>query len=220
MAMQRQTWSVNALATELGIDRRTVARRLDGATVAERGSRGEPRYRLRDALAAFEPRHHAPAAATVGPLGKRQELALVLPFGIEGPMPTEPAAKLCRCTAGRGPTSRSSCPGGYRTRAPAAPIRCAGGGLRSRTRPVSSGSWRTPSTSTWTRASRASSRACAGPRRFASRASSRRAAQAHHGAGACSGRGGRRDGEGAARYAPGGGREGRQGSESQEQRSC
>ena len=96
MAMQRQTWSVNALATELGIDRRTVARRLDGATVAERGSRGEPRYRLRDALAAFEPRHHAPAAATVGPLGKRQELALVLPFGIEGPMPTEPAAKLCR----------------------------------------------------------------------------------------------------------------------------
>ena len=52
MPMQRQLWSVNALAVELDIDRRTVAKRLDGVPPAgKRG--GHPVWRLSDALAAL-----------------------------------------------------------------------------------------------------------------------------------------------------------------------
>lgn len=47
MALQRQLWSINALSTELGIDRRTLAKRLDGLVPAQ----DDPKtYRLRDVL--------------------------------------------------------------------------------------------------------------------------------------------------------------------------
>jgi hypothetical protein len=47
MAMQRQLWSINALSTELGTDRRTLAKRLDGLRPAKK----DPKlYLLRDVL--------------------------------------------------------------------------------------------------------------------------------------------------------------------------
>lgn len=47
MALQRQLWSINALSTELGLDRRTLAKRLDGLVAAQ----DDPKtYRLRDVL--------------------------------------------------------------------------------------------------------------------------------------------------------------------------
>jgi hypothetical protein len=47
MAMQRQLWSINALSTELGTDRRTLAKRLGGL----RPAKEEPKlYLLRDVL--------------------------------------------------------------------------------------------------------------------------------------------------------------------------
>lgn len=53
MAMQPAEWSVNALATELRMDRRTVAKRLADAGVQPSGRRaGSPVYALRDAIAA------------------------------------------------------------------------------------------------------------------------------------------------------------------------
>ncbi len=53
MAMQPAEWSVNALATELRMDRRTVARRLAEAGVQPVSVRaGSPVYALRDAIAA------------------------------------------------------------------------------------------------------------------------------------------------------------------------
>lgn len=45
-------WSINALAEEFGIDRRTVKKRLEGITPAGESSGGHPAWRLRDAAAA------------------------------------------------------------------------------------------------------------------------------------------------------------------------
>ena len=53
MAMTRTVWSINALSVELGIDRRTVARRLQGVTPADLGPDGSPRWRLADAVPAL-----------------------------------------------------------------------------------------------------------------------------------------------------------------------
>jgi hypothetical protein len=53
MAMQAQTYSINALANELGKDRRTIARQLQGLPPAETrrvGRRQEKRWRLTDVL--------------------------------------------------------------------------------------------------------------------------------------------------------------------------
>ena len=47
MALQRQLWSINALSTELGLDRRTLAKRLDGLVPAQDNPKT---YRLRDVL--------------------------------------------------------------------------------------------------------------------------------------------------------------------------
>jgi hypothetical protein len=57
MAMQKKTWSINALSTELDLDRRTLAKRLDGlapATEKKVGDRTEKRWHLADVLAHFE----------------------------------------------------------------------------------------------------------------------------------------------------------------------
>ena len=57
MAMTRKLWSINALATELGLDRRTVAKRLEGlppATEKKVGSRIEKRWHLADVLEHFK----------------------------------------------------------------------------------------------------------------------------------------------------------------------
>jgi hypothetical protein len=51
MAMTRRKWSLNALATELGVDRRTIARKLDEAAIKPAGTKGgAPVYRLKDAV--------------------------------------------------------------------------------------------------------------------------------------------------------------------------
>lgn len=47
MALQRQLWSINALSVELGLDRRTLAKRLDGLAPAQESPKT---YRLRDVL--------------------------------------------------------------------------------------------------------------------------------------------------------------------------
>ena len=57
MAMQRQTWSINGLSNELGIDRRTLSDRLDGLTPAETKqlkNRTESRWYLSDVLEHLE----------------------------------------------------------------------------------------------------------------------------------------------------------------------
>lgn len=53
MAMQKRTWSLNALAVELNTDRRTLAKRLDGLPPAETkiaGNRIENRWHLSDVM--------------------------------------------------------------------------------------------------------------------------------------------------------------------------
>ena len=53
MAMQRQTWSINGLSAELGMDVRTLSDRLDGLPPAETkqlANRTEHRWHLRDVL--------------------------------------------------------------------------------------------------------------------------------------------------------------------------
>jgi hypothetical protein len=50
MAMTPQAWSVNGLATELGLDRRTVAKRLAPVTPHSLAADGSPRWRLNDAI--------------------------------------------------------------------------------------------------------------------------------------------------------------------------
>ena len=54
MTMQQaRTWSINALATELRVDRRTLAKKLEDVPPAEiRGK--HKRYRMRDAIDALE----------------------------------------------------------------------------------------------------------------------------------------------------------------------
>jgi len=57
MAMQRTHWSLSALSVELGIDRRTLAKRIDRGAVPvadRRGKGGAPRYRLSDVLRALD----------------------------------------------------------------------------------------------------------------------------------------------------------------------
>lgn len=48
------SWSVNALAAELGLDRRTLARRIEGLAPVGQSPRGDPLFRLVDVLAAIE----------------------------------------------------------------------------------------------------------------------------------------------------------------------
>jgi hypothetical protein len=58
MAMQSTLWSINALSTELGIDRRTLAKRLQHlppAEVKQVGRRIEKRWRLADVIAHLQP---------------------------------------------------------------------------------------------------------------------------------------------------------------------
>lgn len=53
MAMTRQLWSINALATELGMDRRTVAKRLSGVH-SDGELQGHPAWYLDTALGAIQ----------------------------------------------------------------------------------------------------------------------------------------------------------------------
>jgi hypothetical protein len=50
MAMQRQLWSINGLATELGMDRRTLAKMLDGVPADGTLKGGTPGWHLNTAL--------------------------------------------------------------------------------------------------------------------------------------------------------------------------
>ena len=55
--MQKKLWSINALAIELEIDRRTMAKRLEGlppASTKKMGSRTEKRWHLADVLEHFK----------------------------------------------------------------------------------------------------------------------------------------------------------------------
>jgi hypothetical protein len=64
MAMQKKLWSINGLANELGMDRRTMAKRLAGlppATEKKVGNRTEKRWYLADVLAHLKnPRRELP----------------------------------------------------------------------------------------------------------------------------------------------------------------
>lgn len=53
MAMQKQLWSINGLATELGLDRRTLCRRLEGLRPAKIEGKVKL-YRLQDALSCLD----------------------------------------------------------------------------------------------------------------------------------------------------------------------
>jgi hypothetical protein len=53
MAMSRTSWSINALATELGLDRRTVANRLERVIPVDLAADGSPRWALADAAPAL-----------------------------------------------------------------------------------------------------------------------------------------------------------------------
>jgi hypothetical protein len=53
MAMSRTSWSINALATEFGLDRRTVAKRLEGVIPVDLSPDGSPRWALADAAPAL-----------------------------------------------------------------------------------------------------------------------------------------------------------------------
>ena len=50
MALTRQAWSINALSVELGLDRRTLGKRLDGLRPLEEGPRGSKLYGLTDVI--------------------------------------------------------------------------------------------------------------------------------------------------------------------------
>jgi len=70
MAMTKKKWSVSALAVEFGLDRRTVAKRLEGVPSAGQ-ERGSPVWNLSDAAAALSgssgAAQPAPAAPPVPP---------------------------------------------------------------------------------------------------------------------------------------------------------
>lgn len=53
MAMLRRLWSVSALATEMGIDRRTMAKRLENIPAAGEAQKGRPGWRLTDVIVAL-----------------------------------------------------------------------------------------------------------------------------------------------------------------------
>ncbi len=53
MAMSRTSWSINALATEFQLDRRTVGKRLENVLPYDLGPDGSPRWRLSDAAPAL-----------------------------------------------------------------------------------------------------------------------------------------------------------------------
>src|SRR4051812_12302629 len=54
MSMTPRLWSINGLAVELGIDRRTVAQRLRNVQAAGE-AQGHPVWRLDDALSVLKP---------------------------------------------------------------------------------------------------------------------------------------------------------------------
>jgi len=59
MAMQRQTWTINGLSAEFGVDRRTLSKRLSGlppAEIKELKNRTERRWYLSDVLSHLERR--------------------------------------------------------------------------------------------------------------------------------------------------------------------
>jgi hypothetical protein len=56
MSLHKHDWTVNQLAVEFGVDRRTIAKRLDAARVRPiRTINGSRRYRLADALVILHP---------------------------------------------------------------------------------------------------------------------------------------------------------------------
>ena len=58
MSLQKRSWSINALAVEFDLNRRTCAKRLDLAGVNPiEHVKGAPKYRLREAAQALRPPH-------------------------------------------------------------------------------------------------------------------------------------------------------------------
>jgi hypothetical protein len=78
MAMSRTSWSVNGLAKEFGLDRRTVAKRLEGVIPVDLGPDGSPRWALADAAPALlNPREHKSLPFRLPPPGA--EILLKIP---------------------------------------------------------------------------------------------------------------------------------------------
>lgn len=61
MAMQSQLYTINGLATELGHDRRSLARWLDDLPAAQTDADGTKRWRLRDVLDHIDAKNRAPS---------------------------------------------------------------------------------------------------------------------------------------------------------------
>jgi len=91
--------SVSQLSAATGFAKETVTKRLHAAGLEPARMDGRTTwYSTRPALAVLyqpEARRSGNGTGRAG-LTKAEELALVVPFGIDGPMPTEPAARLCR----------------------------------------------------------------------------------------------------------------------------
>ncbi len=82
MAMQAQLWSINGLSTELGLDRRTIAKRLEGVAPAE-GEGRSARYRMAEAAVAIWGRAGGGGASASGsgePLDLTAERARLAKF--------------------------------------------------------------------------------------------------------------------------------------------
>jgi hypothetical protein len=98
---QRETWSLNRLATELGVDRRSLARRLEDVEPAGKGPKGDKLYRLRDALDALGESPIAPPGSLGGGRaqlagGRAMDLSERRLYERGGPMATMTGDDVCR----------------------------------------------------------------------------------------------------------------------------
>ncbi|HEX2526913.1 MAG TPA: hypothetical protein VHL31_11545 [Geminicoccus sp.] len=83
MAMSRTSWSVSGLATEFNLDRRTVAKRLEGVIPVDLAPDGSPRWSLSDAAPALlNPRE--PRSLPNRPPPPGAEILLKIPNDVHG----------------------------------------------------------------------------------------------------------------------------------------
>ncbi|WP_222183026.1 DUF1441 family protein [Geminicoccus harenae] len=80
--MSRTSWSINALATEFQLDRRTVGKRLEGVVPVDLGPDGSPRWSMVDAAPALlNPRE--PRSAPTRPPPEGAEILTKIPNDVQ-----------------------------------------------------------------------------------------------------------------------------------------
>ncbi len=77
MAMQRQLWTINGLATELGMDRRTLAKLLDGVAANGTLKGGRPGWHLNTALDLIADKNRGPRSAPASRKTARADAAIL-----------------------------------------------------------------------------------------------------------------------------------------------